>query len=84
MPENEPLSAEHIPLTTDGIKPAEDVHLIRRLVTAVDSDGKSYFAQDSRAPHLTVIAGKSLLRGHRPLAHDADPRAQRWPPSTTG
>jgi len=57
MSQSSSLSADHIPLANEGVEPAADAHLVRRLVTAVNADGRSYFAEDSRAPRLTVIAG---------------------------
>ena len=57
MTQSNSLSADHIPLANEGVEPAAGAHLVRRLVTAVNADGQSYFAEDSRAPHMTVIAG---------------------------
>jgi mannose-6-phosphate isomerase-like protein (cupin superfamily) len=57
MSQSNSLAADHIPLENEGTEPAAEAHQVRRLVTAVNAEGKSYFAEDSRAPHMTVIAG---------------------------
>jgi hypothetical protein len=47
---------ENITIDAGDIAPADTVRKIRRLVTAVDADGRSYIAQDEASPHVRVIA----------------------------
>ncbi|MGQ4615598.1 cupin domain-containing protein [Nocardia sp. R7R-8] len=48
--------AENIPVSRNGIRPADSVQRFRRLVTGVGPDGKSRFEDDAPGVHQHVIA----------------------------